>query len=207
MSNSPQPINVFADTLDRVRTQALVVLPGTDVSRVQVEPPRDSSHGDIATNAAMVLAKPAGRSPLELANAIAQELRKDETITDVQVVPPGFINLRMKRGVWEQELRRAMAAGINYGRRDIGKGELVNVEYVSANPTGPMHVGHGRGAVFGDALANLLAFTGYKVYASITLMTLVRRLKCSHAQRICDTARHLARISEPFLKDSIPVNT
>jgi arginyl-tRNA synthetase len=164
MSASPQPINVFADTLDRVRRQALLILPpGTDVSRIQVEPPRDSSHGDIATNAAMVLAKSAGRNPLELANAIADELRKEETITDAQVVPPGFINLRMNRGVWEQELRRAVAAGINYGRNDIGKGELVNVEYVSANPTGPMHVGHGRGAVFGDALANLLSFTGYKV--------------------------------------------
>src|SRR5580704_4055170 len=125
MSNSPQPINVFADTLDRVRRQALVVLPGTDVSRVQVEPPRDSSHGDIATNVAMVLAKPAGRNPLELANAIAEELRKDETITDVQVVPPGFINLRMKRGVWEQELRRVVAAGVNYGWSDVGHGELV----------------------------------------------------------------------------------
>jgi arginyl-tRNA synthetase len=163
MPNSPQPINVFADTLDRVRRQALVVLPGADVSHVQVEPPRDSSHGDIATNAAMVLAKSARRNPLELANAIAEGLRKDETITDVQVVPPGFINLRMNRGVWEQELRRAVAAGINYGRSDIGQGQLVNVEYVSANPTGPMHVGHGRGAVFGDALASLLAFTGYKV--------------------------------------------
>jgi arginyl-tRNA synthetase len=164
MSNSPQPINVFADTLDRVRRQVLLVLPpGTDVSRVQVEPPRDSSHGDIATNAAMVLAKSAGRNPLELANAIAKELRKDETITNAQVVPPGFINLRMNRGVWGQELRRAVTAGINYGRSDIGQGELVNVEYVSANPTGPMHVGHCRGAVFGDALANLLAFTGFSV--------------------------------------------
>src|SRR6266540_1213854 len=136
--------HLFAEVLDRVRAAnaeliATGFLPaGTDQSRVLVEPPREASHGDMATNAAMVLAKGAGRKPRELAEAIAEKLRPDE-------------------------LRFVLACGDDYGRSDIGAGETVNVEYVSANPTGPMHVGHGRGAVFGDALANLLAFAGFKV--------------------------------------------
>jgi arginyl-tRNA synthetase len=164
MSSSPKQTNVFADTLERVRKAALTILPpGTDVSRVQVEPPREASHGDIATNAAMVLAKAAGKNPLQLANTIANELKKDATIVDAAVARPGFVNLKLEPAVWRQELRCAVAAGKDYGRSDLGRGESVNVEYVSANPTGPMHVGHGRGAVFGDALANLLEFTGYRV--------------------------------------------
>src|ERR1700676_1688084 len=164
MSSFAKPINVFADTLDRVRTAARAVLPpGTDVSRVQVEPPRDASHGDIATNAAMVLAKGIGKDPLELANAIVEQLKTDATVASVHVARPGFINLTLTPDVWMQELRRAVAAGRNYGGGDIGGNVPVNVEYVSANPTGPMHVGHCRGAVFGDALASLLAFTGFKV--------------------------------------------
>jgi arginyl-tRNA synthetase len=164
MSSSPKQTNVFADTLERVRKAALTILPpGTDVSRIQVEPPREASHGDIATNAAMVLAKAAGKNPLELANAIADELKKDTTIVDAAVARPGFVNLTLEPAVWRQELRRAVVSGKDYGRSDLGVGEPVNVEYVSANPTGPMHVGHGRGAVFGDALANLLEFTGSKV--------------------------------------------
>jgi arginyl-tRNA synthetase len=158
--------NVFARTLERVRRAAAEVLPaGADVSRVQVEPPRDAGRGDIATNAAMVLAKAAGRNPLELAGAIARLLAgQDETIANAEVVPPGFINLTLKPDVWRQELRRAVLAGKdNYGRSAVGAGLPVNVEYVSANPTGPMHIGHCRGAVFGDALANLLAFAGFAV--------------------------------------------
>jgi arginyl-tRNA synthetase len=158
--------NVFAQTLERVcRAAAEVLPPGTDLSRVQAEPPRDASRGDIATNAAMVLAKATGRNPFELANAIAQVLKeKDETVASAEVVRPGFINLTLRPGVWRQELRRAVLAGKdNYGRGDIGAGVPVNVEYVSANPTGPMHIGHCRGAVFGDALSNLLAFTGFAV--------------------------------------------
>jgi arginyl-tRNA synthetase len=164
MSNPPRPINVFADTLQRVRAAARVVLPeGTDVSRVQVEPPRDAGHGDIATNAAMVLAKDVRRNPRELAQAIAAQLRTDSTVASADIAGPGFINLTLQPEVWTQELRRAVMAGGDYGRSDIGGGVPVNVEYVSANPTGPMHVGHGRGAVFGDALATLLAFSGFKV--------------------------------------------
>jgi arginyl-tRNA synthetase len=164
MPSTTKPINAFADMLERVRAAALAVLPpGTDVSRVQVEPPRDASHGDVATNVAMVLAKAVGRNPLELANDIAEKLRADATVADVGVARPGFINLTLKPEVWLGELRRAVGDGQDYGRSDIGAAVPVNVEYVSANPTGPMHVGHCRGAVFGDALATLLAFTGFAV--------------------------------------------
>jgi arginyl-tRNA synthetase len=164
MSSLPQPPNVFANTLERVRLAVLTILPpGTDVSRIQVEPPRDASHGDVATNAAMVLAKGVGKNPLDLANAIAEALKTDATVESVQVARPGFINLTLKPDVWLEELRRAVAAATEYGKNDIGADVPVNVEYVSANPTGPMHVGHCRGAVFGDALASLLAFTGFKV--------------------------------------------
>ena len=156
--------NIFADILDRVRSATAEVLTGSvDQSRVTVEPPRDPSHGDIATNAAMVLAKDAGRKPRELAEAIADKLRADAVVAKVDVAGPGFINLTLKPDAWIAALRGAVQLGAQYGVSDIGRGELVNVEYVSANPTGPMHVGHGRGAVFGDALANLLAFAGFKV--------------------------------------------
>src|SRR5215813_12568153 len=169
MSSDIQSKNVFAAVLDRVRAanDALVsagVLPsGIDQSRVLVEPPRDAAHGDMATNAAMVLAKDAGKKPRELAEAIGERLKADPLIDKVEIAGPGFINLTLNRSVWINALRAAIAAGADYGRSDLGGGDKVNVEYVSANPTGPMHVGHGRGAVFGDALANLLAFAGYKV--------------------------------------------
>ena len=161
--------NIFAAVLKRVQAanEALIAagtLPaGLDQSRVLVEPPRDASHGDMATNAAMVLAKDSGKKPRELAELIAERLRADELITKVDVAGPGFINLTLKSSVWIDALRAAIAAGAEYGRGTFGQAEPVNVEYVSANPTGPMHVGHGRGAVFGDALANLLAFAGYAV--------------------------------------------
>jgi arginyl-tRNA synthetase len=161
--------NIFAELLARVRgaTDALVTagaLPaGLDQSRVTVEPPRDPSHGDIATNAAMVLAKDAGKKPRDLAEAIAEKLRADDLVASVDVAGPGFINLTLKAGAWLDALRGAVRLGSEYGKSHIGGGVPVNVEYVSANPTGPMHVGHGRGAVFGDALANLLAFTSYRV--------------------------------------------
>jgi len=161
--------NIFAAMLDRVRhaSEALIaagVLPaGIDLSRVTVEPPRDPAHGDMATNAAMVLAKDAGKKSRELAEAIAEKLRADDLVGKVDIAGPGFINLTLKPAAWIAALRTAVELGPHYGKSDIGAGVPVNVEYVSANPTGPMHVGHGRGAVFGDALANLLAFTGFKV--------------------------------------------
>ncbi len=161
--------NIFNEVLDRVRAvnDRLIAegsLPaGIDQSRIVVEPPRDAAHGDMATNAAMVLAKDAGKKPRELAEAIAKLLAADELVQKVDVAGPGFINLTLKPAAWTEALRAAIRAGTQYGRSDIGKREPVDVEYVSANPTGPMHVGHGRGAVFGDALANLLAFTGFAV--------------------------------------------
>jgi arginyl-tRNA synthetase len=142
-----------------------VVGAGADLSRVVVEPPRDASHGDMATNVAMVLAKDLGKKPRDLAEqlAVVFSLHLAEVVDKVEVAGPGFINLTLKPDVWREELRRVLAAGRDYGRSEIGRGEKINVEYVSANPTGPMHVGHGRGAVFGDALANLLVFAGYAV--------------------------------------------
>jgi len=159
--------NIFATVHARViaANQALIAsgaLPALDLARVVVEPPRDATHGDMATNAAMVLAKDARRKPRELADLIADKLRADDLIEKVDVAGPGFINLTLKPAVWADALRSAIRAGANYGRGAAG-GEPVNVEYVSANPTGPMHVGHCRGAVFGDALANLLDFAGQKV--------------------------------------------
>jgi arginyl-tRNA synthetase len=145
------------------RAAGAVLAPGTDLSRIQVEPPRDASHGDIATNAAMVLAKGTGRKPRELAEAIADKLRADDLVERADVAGPGFINLTLKPVAWSQALRGAVQLGPLYGKSDFGAGVPVNVEYVSANPTGPMHVGHGRGAVFGDALASLLALTGFAV--------------------------------------------
>jgi len=164
MPAAPAPQHLFANVLARVRAACAAQLGArADLTRVVVEPPRDASHGDMATNAAMVLAKDAGKKPRELAEAIAVTLRADPIVEKVDVAGPGFINLTLKQHVWGEELRVVLASGRDYGRSDMGKSEKVNVEYVSANPTGPMHVGHGRGAVFGDALANLLAFVGYDV--------------------------------------------
>ena len=161
--------NIYVDMLDRVRRahDALIaagVLPaGIDQSRITVEPPRDPTHGDMATNAAMVLAKDAGKKPRDLAQAIAEKLRSDPLIGSVEVAGPGFINITLKPAAWIETLRIAVRLGPRYGRSEVGGGTPVNVEYVSANPTGPMHIGHCRGAVFGDALANLLVFTGFEV--------------------------------------------
>ncbi|WP_174287112.1 arginine--tRNA ligase [Sphingomonas bacterium] len=156
----------FADYLDAALddlTLAGVLPEGLDRRGVTVEPPRDTTHGDLATNAAMVLAKPAKTSPRALADALAAELRKVNGVAAVAVAGPGFINLRLVDAIWRDEIAAITAAGADYGRSDTGAGTTVNIEYVSTNPTGPMHMGHCRGAVVGDALANLLAFTGYDV--------------------------------------------
>ena len=157
-------LHLFADMLARVHAAAAAVLgPQADLSRIVVEPPRDPSHGDMATNAAMVLAKDAGQKPRDLAEAIAEKLRTDTKIDKVDIAGPGFINLTLKGEVWPDALRAVLEQGKGYGRSTIGAGRKVNVEYVSANPTGPLHVGHGRGAVFGDALSSLLVAAGYSV--------------------------------------------
>jgi arginyl-tRNA synthetase len=136
---------------------------GLSRGAVAVEPPRDPSHGDLATNAAMVLAKPAGMNPRALAEALVAELAKAPAVTAAEIAGPGFINLRIAPAAWIDELRAIAALGSDYGRSNVGTGTTVNVEYVSANPTGPMHMGHCRGAVVGDALASLLEWAGHKV--------------------------------------------
>ena len=162
-------MNLFADfesrikdaleTIELIREKRAEV----DFSRITVEPPRDPSHGDVATNAAMVLAKPLGTNPRALADSICAALKRDPDVSAVTVAGPGFINLRLSMSYWQRLLAAMITAGTGYGRSTIGTGRKTNVEYVSANPTGPMHVGHCRGAVVGDALANLLAFAGYEV--------------------------------------------
>lgn len=136
---------------------------GTPAAGFSVEPPRDPAHGDLATNAAMVLARPAGMKPRDLAEKLVPELRRLPDVAAVEVAGPGFINLRLRKGFWQERLRDVLRAGKAYGDSRIGQGRKVNVEYVSANPTGPMHVGHCRGAVFGDALATLLDKAGFEV--------------------------------------------
>ncbi len=133
------------------------------LDRITVEPPRDPAHGDVTTNAAMVLARAAGMKPRDLAGKLAALLRAEPDFKEVEIAGPGFINMRLSDAFWPQLLDAVLAEGEAYGRSDIGRGEKVNVEYVSANPTGPLHVGHTRGAVFGDALANLLEETGHDV--------------------------------------------
>ncbi|MBD3759363.1 arginine--tRNA ligase [Rhizorhabdus sp.] len=136
---------------------------GLDRRNIAVEPPRDPAHGDLATNAAMVLAKPAGMNPRALAELIVPKLAALPEIASAELAGPGFINVRLTETSWRDELARILSLGGDYGRSQLGTGQRVNVEYVSANPTGPMHMGHCRGAVVGDALAALLEFAGYAV--------------------------------------------
>ena len=134
-----------------------------DISRVVFELPRDPEHGDLATNAAMVMAKPSAMKPRDLATLFSEELKKIDGVDTVEVAGPGFINLRINPLLWAQEIIDILAAGIDYGRSNAGQGASVNIEYVSANPTGPLHAAHARGAVIGDALAGLMAFSGWQV--------------------------------------------
>jgi arginyl-tRNA synthetase len=136
---------------------------GLNLSKLTTEPPRDATHGDVAVNAAMVLAKPAGMNPRAVADLLVPLLAADPDTSAVTVAGPGFINIKLKETIWPRVLQAALEAADQFGSSQIGAYEKVNVEYVSANPTGPLHVGHCRGAVFGDALASLLKFTGYDV--------------------------------------------
>jgi arginyl-tRNA synthetase len=169
MVDKPASLHLFADVLARVHAICAALAAegnwpaGVDFSRVVVEPPRDASRGDMATNAAMVLAKDAKTKPRELAEAIAARLRADELISSVDIAGPGFINLTLQPSAWAEALRTVLREGEDYGRLASISSARVNVEYVSANPTGPMHVGHCRGAVFGDALCSLLQFAGHDV--------------------------------------------
>jgi arginyl-tRNA synthetase len=162
-------MNLFAEirslvtaSLDALVTEG--VLPqGLDYAQVAVEPPRDAAHGDMATNAAMVLAKPAGMQPRAIAEALAARLAADPRVTGAEVAGPGFLNLRLSPVVWQSIVKAALVEGTGFGKSTLGQGKRVNVEFVSANPTGPMHVGHVRGAVVGDALSRLLAYAGWDV--------------------------------------------
>ncbi|MFM9973192.1 MAG: arginine--tRNA ligase [Beijerinckiaceae bacterium] len=162
-------MNLFADYQAKVveiieglsRSGRLPV--GLNTARVVVEPPRDAGHGDFATNAAMVLARDAGMKPRDLAEMLVAELVKDSGVVKADIAGPGFINVALKPALFDAVILNAVALGEEFGRSTLGGGKKVNIEYVSANPTGPMHVGHCRGAVFGDALANLMAFAGYDV--------------------------------------------
>jgi arginyl-tRNA synthetase len=162
-------MNVFARVEARIvaaieALQTAGALPADlPVSGIEVETPRDASHGDLSANAALVLAKAARMKPRDIAEKLKAELAGDKDIASAEVAGPGFLNLTMKPAFWQGLVRTILEEGEAYGRQSIGKGQTVNVEYVSANPTGPMHVGHCRGAVFGDALCNLLEFAGYKV--------------------------------------------
>ncbi|WP_374448737.1 arginine--tRNA ligase [Stella sp.] len=162
-------MNVFHHFHDRVLAavaglQAAGRLPaGLDLSRIVVEPPRDPAHGDLSTNAAMVLAKPAGANPRQVADMLAEALKAGEGVVAVEIAGPGFLNLRLEPGFWRERIRDVLRQGVAYGDSTMGQGQRVNVEYVSANPTGPMHIGHARGAVVGDALAALLEKAGFDV--------------------------------------------
>src|SRR6056300_698422 len=162
-------MNLFAEirgvvisALDQLVAQDQVPQ-GLDDANVAVEPPRGPLHGDMATNAAMVLAKPAGQKPRDIADHLAALLIQDDRINVAEVAGPGFLNMRLSASCWQGVIGCVLADGTGFGRSDMGQGKKINVEYVSANPTGPLHVGHTRGAVFGDALASLLAYAGYDV--------------------------------------------
>ena len=158
--------DLFADLRAHIQHALIALLPDLPpevAARVELTPTRDPAHGDLATNAAMLAAKPAGRAPRELAGALAEKLRALPDIAEATPAGPGFVNLRLHPSAWQRSLPDILAAGIAYGDGTAGAGTRVNVEYVSANPTGPMHIGHCRGAVVGDALARLLAKAGYDV--------------------------------------------
>jgi arginyl-tRNA synthetase len=156
---------IRADVLAAIEaTQAAGDLPaGLPLDRITIEPPRDASHGDAATNAALLLAKPAGRPPMELAGLLAARLGAVPKVARVDVARPGFVNLTLTDDFWRAQIPVALRAGPGYGATNLGRGAPINVEYCSTNPTGPLHVGHGRGTVYGDALANLLATMGWAV--------------------------------------------
>jgi len=162
-------VNLFTDYAAVLKaalaelTEAGTLPAGLSLANVTVEPPRDAGHGDLATNAAMVLAKPAGLNPRALAEALVAALRTKPGIAAADVAGPGFINLKLADSVWHAQINAMLNAGTDYGRSTVGQAKRINVEYVSANPTGPMHMGHCRGAVVGDALAGLLEFAGWDV--------------------------------------------
>ncbi len=159
-------MDIFADFASRVAAALKTLYPEASdalIARAVVEPPRDPAHGDLSSNAAMVVAKPLGKNPRDVAAALAAAFKADPDVASAEVAGPGFLNFRLNAPIWHRVLHSIAVRGEGYGKADLGHGDKVNVEYVSANPTGPMHVGHTRGAVFGDALASLLSYVGYDV--------------------------------------------
>ncbi len=157
-------MDLFARTRDKIISALAGLVPAsTDTRKVAVDQPRDASHGHLATNAALVLAKPADRAPRDLAEAIATRLQDWDWLAEAQIAGPGFLNLRLKDAAWHAVLQSIHTAGERYGHSTLGQGQAINVEYVSANPTGPLHMGHARGAVVGDVLARMLAALGFEV--------------------------------------------
>ena len=162
-------MNIFAVVGDKVRVvledlKKQGELPGDlQLTGIEIQEPRDPSHGDLASNAAMALAKRAGRKPRDIAELVVEKLSADADFARLEVAGPGFINITMTDGIWQRLVGQVLEMSGDFGRSDLGKGRRVQVEYVSANPTGPMHIGHCRGAVFGDTLSNLLAFAGFDV--------------------------------------------
>ena len=165
-SPSHNIMDVFAEFHRRIAAALKTLYPGLPddfAARFVVEPPRDAGHGDLSSNAAMLAAKPLGLSPRDIATQLAQRFVDDPDVASVETAGPGFLNFRLRDPIWFEVVRSIGRDGVDFGRTNLGQGTAVNVEYVSANPTGPMHVGHTRGAVFGDALASLLDFTGFAV--------------------------------------------
>ena len=183
-----------------------------DRKNVTVEPPRDPGHGDLATNAAMVLAKAAQTNPRALAEAIRPKLEALETVASVEVAGPGFINLRLKPDAWRDELRTILGEGDAYGVSSVGANERVNVEYVSANPTGPLHMGHCRGAVVGDSLARLLEAAGFRVTkeyyvndAGAQVDALARSVYLRYREALGEEIGDISRRNVPGQNISMPV--
>ena len=162
-------MDLYAEYRDRILktisslTDLGTLPPGMDISRVSVGPPREVFHGDITTNAALVLAKMVGMKPRDLAECLSQALQSDKSIKKVEIAGPGFLNLWLEHSVWYQVLQEALKSGLHFGTSSFGVGKKINLEFVSANPTGPLHIGHARGTVFGDVLASLLEKVGYEV--------------------------------------------
>ncbi len=158
-------MDIFQKYRTKIVSICIILFPDADeklFEPIAAEPPKDASHGDIATNAAMVLSKPLGQNPRAIAEKIAEQLRTEDSIEKVDIAGPGFINIKLKNSAW-LEMVGIILTDANFGKNNIGKGEKINVEYVSANPTGPMHIGHARNAVLGDVLANVLIYSGYAV--------------------------------------------
>ena len=177
-----------------------------DHAGISCETPRDPSHGDLATNAAMVLAKRAGMKPRDLAEAISAGLTAVKGVAAVDIAGPGFINLKLEKRLWQDRIDDILTAGENWGKSDIGRGKTVNVEYVSANPTGPLHAAHARGAIIGDSLAALLESAGYTVTREYYINDAGNQVDtlALPGLRICVIEKLLVKISAQSLKASIP---